>query len=159
MVEYNYERHPNTKCLVCNKHIYKRPAEIKRNHGRVFCSQNCYGISCRKEHPCRVCGTKILAGANKKTCSRKCANVHRAGIKYKINRPRDKVKDYRSLKVRLLKTRGKKCEKCGYKKHEILQVHHKDRDRNNNIMENLELICPNCHYEEHYLEKSWFKSF
>jgi len=21
----------------------------------------------------------------------------------------------------------------------------------------LELICPNCHFEEHYLEKSWLK--
>ncbi|MBI3573571.1 hypothetical protein HY090_00790 [Candidatus Kaiserbacteria bacterium] len=34
-------------------------------------------------------------------------------------------------------------------------MHHKDRNRNNNSLGNLELICPNCHYEEHYLEKSW----
>jgi hypothetical protein len=33
-------------------------------------------------------------------------------------------------------------------------VHHRDRNRTHNDEENLELLCPNCHYEEHYLEKS-----
>lgn len=104
-----------------------------------------------------VCSKPILAGLNKKTCSRSCANIHRAGIKYKLNRPRDKVVTERALKVRLLEQRGVVCERCGYNKKEILHVHHKDRDRNNNGLENLELICPNCHYEEHYLSKSWLK--
>ncbi len=50
------------------------------------------------------------------------------------------------------------CERCGYKKFEILQIHHRDRDREHNALKNLELICPNCHYEEHYLQKSWLKN-
>jgi len=118
----------------------------------------CYGISCRKETPCVVCGKPILAGLNKKTCSRSCANRHREGIKYKLNQPRSKVRAHKALKIRLLKIRGKKCEKCGYNKHEVLQIHHKDRNRSNNEIENLELICPNCHFEEYYLEKSWLKA-
>lgn len=105
-----------------------------------------------------VCKKPILTGLNKKTCSRSCANIHRAGIKYKLNRPRDKVVTERALKVRLLKERGVVCERCGYNKKEILHVHHKDRNRNNNDLENLELICPNCHYEEHYSVKSWLKN-
>jgi predicted nucleic acid-binding Zn ribbon protein len=152
-----YKRHPNTKCLVCGKPVYKRKVDIQRNHGNVYCSLACYGISCRKEKPCIICGTPILASANKKTCSRKCANIHRTGIKYKLNRPRDKVKSYKQLKIRLLKLRGNTCERCGYNKLEILQVHHKDKDRNNNNLKNLELICPNCHYEEHFLDGSWLK--
>jgi len=60
-------------------------------------------------------------------------------------------------KMQLLELRGGVCERCGYSKREILHVHHKDRNRNNNDLKNLELICPNCHYEEHYLEKSWLK--
>ncbi len=45
-----------------------------------------------------------------------------------------------------------KCSRCGYKKHpEILQVHHKDRNRRNNNVDNLEVLCPNCHALEHYL--------
>ena len=79
------------------------------------------------------------------------------GIKYKINRPKDKVKSQQALKIRLLEIKGRKCERCSYNKYEILQVHHKNKDRNDNNIDNLELICPNCHFEEHYLEKSWLK--
>lgn len=71
--------------------------------------------------------------------------------------PHDKVKYQQGLKLRLLKERGKKCERCNYDKYEILQVHHKDRNRKNNDLKNLQLICPNCHYEEHFLEKSWLR--
>jgi predicted HNH restriction endonuclease len=49
----------------------------------------------------------------------------------------------------------KSCEKCNYSKIEILQVHHKDKNRQNNSLENLKLLCPNCHAERHYLENSW----
>ena len=157
MVE-EYKRNPNIKCVICGKDIYKRPSQIERNNGQVFCSQACFGLSCRKEIPCIVCGKLILAGANKISCNRSCANKHREGIKYKINCPRDKVKKQQALKIRLLKERGGYCARCNYKRFEILQVHHKDRNKNNNEMNNLELICPNCHCEEHYLEKSWLKN-
>ena len=150
-----YKRNPNTKCIVCNNPIYRRPIEIKRNNGNAFCSQICYGLHCRKEKPCIVCGNPILAGAHKKTCGRSCANRHRSGIKYKINSSRDNVKNQRALKLRLLNVRRKSCERCNYNKIEILQVHHKNKNRQNNLLENLELLCPNCHAEKHYLENSW----
>ncbi|MBU2101344.1 HNH endonuclease [Patescibacteria group bacterium] len=150
-----YKRKPNTECVICRNPIYRRPSEIQKNRSRVFCSQACYGKACRKEKPCIVCGALILAGLNKKTCSRGCANKHREGIKYGIGRPKDKVKTQRSLKIRLLGLRGKQCEKCSYNKFEILNVHHKNRDNKDNRLENLELICPNCHAEEHYLKNSW----
>ena len=152
-----YKRNPNIACRVCGKAIYRRPIEIEKNEGRVFCSQVCYGLSSRKETPCIICGTPILAHLHKKTCSRACSNKNRAGIRYKVGSPHDKVKDQRAVKIRLMKERGVKCERCGYDRQEILHVHHKDRDRSNNKLNNLELICPNCHYEEHYLEKSWLK--
>ncbi len=152
-----YKRNPNTECAVCKKPIYKRPSQIKANGGRVFCGQICYGISQRKETPCIVCGKPIMSSLNKKTCSRACANINRTGIKYIGIPKKDKVKSQQALKVRLLKLRGKKCERCGYNKYEILQIHHKNRDRNNNNLENLEIICPNCHYEEHLLRNNWLR--
>lgn len=157
MVE-QYKRTPNTNCLICNKPIYKRPSEIRGKRGHVFCSMICYGVFCRKEKPCLICGKLILAGLNKKTCSRDCANTHRTGIKYRINRPKDKVVSQRALKIRLLNLKGKVCERCNYDKYEILQIHHKNRNKDNNSVRNLELICPNCHFEEHFLEKSWLKN-
>jgi hypothetical protein len=154
MPEY-YIRKPNTVCLICNKNIYKRPHEIKRGNGRNFCSKACFGKSCRKEISCAICGNLILGGLNKKTCSRACSNIQRTGIRYKqIGRlSKDKVKTAQSLKKRLLKIRGIKCERCTYNKVAILQVHHRDRNHGNNNFDNLELICPNCHYEEHNIRK------
>lgn len=50
----------------------------------------------------------------------------------------------------LIALRGKKCECCQLTEwmgHEIpLEVHHKDCDKTNNTSENLQLLCPNCHY-------------
>lgn len=148
-----YQRKPNTVCSICSKQIYRRPSTIKQNNGKVYCSIACYAISNRKETPCIVCGKLILAGMNKITCSRECSNIHRKNIRYKIGRPRDKVNNYKILKKRLIGLKGDACEKCGYNVTQILQVHHKDKDRNNNNLNNLELICPNCHSEKHYLDK------
>lgn len=151
-----YKRNPNASCFVCKKSVYRRPVQLQVSKGRAFCSMNCYGVSQRKETPCVVCGIAILASKHARTCSRACANKYRTGIKYKIGRPlKSKVRNQRALKIRLLSQRGTKCERCDYSKIEILQVHHQDRDRNNNNLENLSLICPNCHAEEHYLENSW----
>lgn len=144
-----YKRKANTKCGNCGKEIYRRPCEIKK--GRVFCGLECYGLANRKEKPCLVCGLPILSRYNKLTCSRRCANIHRVGIKYKINRPKDKVKNAKILKIRLVKLKGGRCERCGYDKIGVLQVHHKNRRRENNEMDNLELLCPNCHFEDHFL--------
>lgn len=149
-----YNRNPNTQCFICKKPIYKRPGILKASKNRVFCSPDCYGKSLRKEIPCLVCGKLILSGLNKKTCSRSCANSRRVGVKYKVGRPKDKAETIRLIKLELINLRGGKCERCDYKKVPVLQVHHKDRNPQNNKLGNLELICPNCHYEEHYLEKA-----
>ena len=49
----------------------------------------------------------------------------------------------------LIKERGDKCEKCGINQwlgNKItLQVHHIDGNNTNNIRNNLQLLCPNCH--------------
>jgi endogenous inhibitor of DNA gyrase (YacG/DUF329 family) len=150
-----FARRPNVKCAVCGKSVYRRPIELVRSHGKAYCSSACYGISNRVENPCLICGTPILASKHKRTCSRACANMSRTGTTYKRGAPKDKVKDQRSVKLRLIAARGKQCERCAYSRLEILHVHHRDRNRSNNDLKNLELICPNCHALEHYLEKSW----
>ena len=147
-----YKRKSNTKCDVCGKEIYRRPVELERSGGKAYCGQVCYGISCRKEKPCIICNKLILSSLHRVTCSRRCSNINREGTKYKLGRPKDKVEEIRAIKIRLLSIRGSKCERCGYDKPEVLQVHHKDRNRKNNDFKNLEIICPNCHFEDHYLD-------
>lgn len=45
-----------------------------------------------------------------------------------------------------------KCNRCGYDKiKSVLEIHHKDRDRSNRKVDNLEILCPTCHQEEHFI--------
>lgn len=153
-----YIRKPNTKCSICGKNIYRRPIQLEESAGKAYCGQVCFGISCRKEKPCIICNKLILSSLHRITCSRKCSNINRKGVHYRLRRPRDKAEEIRAIKIRLLSIRGEKCERCDYNVSEVLQVHHKDRHSKNNDLNNLELICPNCHFEDHYSEKSWLKT-
>ncbi|KQL21872.1 hypothetical protein AN957_09995 [Cytobacillus solani] len=54
------------------------------------------------------------------------------------------VKHYRKKALRYY---GDSCNRCGI--NENLQVHHKDRNRSNNELDNLEVLCYDCHSEEH----------
>lgn len=55
------------------------------------------------------------------------------------------------IKRYLMNLHNNCCEKCGWGKINKysntipLEVHHKDGDCTNNLIENLELLCPNCH--------------
>lgn len=47
---------------------------------------------------------------------------------------------------------GKICSRCGATKR--IGVHHKDRNRRNNDLENLEVLCKRCHQLEHACYKN-----
>lgn len=55
------------------------------------------------------------------------------------------------LKSRLIKEGLKinKCEKCGCEDSLVLELHHKNRNHFDNRLENLEILCANCHRKEH----------
>ena len=61
----------------------------------------------------------------------------------------------RTAKEILLKNRRDlfTCERCGKKSDIPLPRHHKDRDRSNNKIDNLEVLCVSCHNKEHMSEK------
>lgn len=145
-------RKPNTNCLVCGSPVYRRPSVLIVSNGAAYCGSTCYGKSCQKEIACIICGTRMLSGANKKTCSRACANKNRSGIHYTGRRLKDKAHSIRVIKKRIMQLRGEQCERCDFAIRQVLVIHHQDRNHFNNSVENLELLCPNCHAKEHYLK-------
>lgn len=62
-----------------------------------------------------------------------------------------KVLQSHSLKLNLIRDGIKKhqCERCGLEKWNFeqipLELHHVDGNRHNNTLENIQLLCPNCH--------------
>ena len=62
---------------------------------------------------------------------------------------------YKSLKPHLCKVKNNTCDSCGnnewMNKQIPLEVHHVDGDRTNNEVDNLQLLCCNCHA----LTESW----
>ena len=93
----------------------------------------------------------------------KCYNPNQSGKGTKRNSPITKIKtqdiinglypDFQTykLKNRLLQEGYKKyqCECCGLSEWNNLpiplELHHKDGNRTNHKLENLMLLCPNCH--------------
>lgn len=72
--------------------------------------------------------------------------------KYGEANPHYKGKAYRN---KALAVKKRMCEKCGRTKFDVLtklHVHHKDRNRLNNNIKNLKLLCSKCHLKLH---KNW----
>jgi len=151
-----YKRNPNTTCTTCGKSIYKRPSNIAAANGKAFCSQSCYGVSCRKENPCIICSAPILASHHKKTCSKECFNkllhspdrTFSKGKRKLYSTPKFRS---RSLRTLMFSLRGSKCQVCGYDKEPVLTIHHViERSKGgSDEPENLMVLCRNCHGEIH----------
>ena len=82
------------------------------------------------------------ASHKRKYCSKKCTKkAHHLIFKPSYTTVR---------KAMITREMIKECEKCGYKEYpQILGVHHKDGDRENNCKENLQILCPMCHSLAH----------
>ncbi len=112
---------------------------------------------------CLNCGKK-LAGRQSKFCSRECKNIHNNQIyqSYKAQQLRG-----RDRKLRLIKIKGEKCQRCGYAHNfAALEFHHINpasktfqldlRSLSNRTWDAVLaeakkciLLCSNCHTEEH----------
>lgn len=59
----------------------------------------------------------------------------------------------------IINLRSRKCENCGLTEWQgqpiNLEIHHIDGNHNNNELENIQLLCPNCHsYTDNYCGKN-----
>ncbi|MFW6282022.1 MAG: HNH endonuclease [bacterium] len=128
----------------------KKPPELKD----IKICENCgkeYNPTSNRQKWCKKCGEEIKQ-KNKKEYIKKYHknnykkkgynqkgennNSYKTGIGFFQRKKRDSMEEV-------------KCERCGSK--ENLLVHHKDRNRENNNLENLEMLCKSCHQKEHMI--------
>jgi hypothetical protein len=113
-------------CAYCEASFLRTPSKIKNSKsGLTFCSRKC------------------------KDSAQQIDNVEFDSIKPSHYGTGLGKSTYRRIALKHLPNN---CNHCGYNKHiQILAVHHKDRNHLNNDISNLELLCHNCHAEEHLL--------
>lgn len=67
-----------------------------------------------------------------------------------------KTPNYDKLKQQIKDGEIKICSKC--LKEKPLDVHHKDNDHENDVLENLKVLCESCHYAEHEIGYNFWKN-
>lgn len=91
-------------------------------------------------------GTK----SGKLFCSKICESTRKTSLRNEKIKNNEFVSS-RTLKKYLIGTYGEHCTKCGWSEKNIfsnktpLEINHKDGNSDNNKIENVELLCPNCH--------------
>ena len=132
----------------------------KKRNTRSYCSPSCFKESTTRSSlvVCEECGVTFRKQANqlqrsdKSFCSRKCS-ITNSNRKRKVeNHPNwngPSVRNYRKYALSKTGDEGAKCAFCDYSNEDVLQVHHKDGNRENNELDNLAIICPTHHVEVH----------
>lgn len=111
------------------------------------------------ELTCAYCGKKFLRSKSNVTKSKSgqhfCCREHKdlaqridSGDKFDVIRPSHYGTGSYNYRDKAFKEYEHKCSVCGYDEDErILQVHHIDGNRDNNALDNLIILCPNCHWK------------
>ena len=152
-------------CNHCTKVFDKKPSRVSVVN---YCSMSCVNASkfTGTTKQCDHCGVSIYV--NKSTaskslsgnnfCSRSCATA----TNNTVYRSKEKHPAWTggngNYKALAFKELPHMCARCGYAEVvEILQVHHKDRNRTNSVIDNLEILCPTCHVLDHFSAgDGWF---
>lgn len=141
--EYKNKKTPVLiQCKKCNYKWYYSPASLMPSSTKNYHFKGC--PNCKKVTLfCLECGkefTRLKTEINDNNfCCKTCANRYKN--KQKINKI-----DSLAYRRNAFEYYPHKCDICGWDKDErVLEVHHLDEDRTNNHINNLRILCPNCH--------------
>lgn len=143
------------ECDVCLT-IFTRQKRLLKDH---TCTSQCNSLMHGNsvELICDHCNSifirsnsKLLGSkSGKYFCCRKCkdtAQSYMAEIQPAHYNTGTGIHTYRD---KAFKTYLPICAVCGFSNKAALEVHHIDRNRNNNNIDNLRILCANCHLIEH----------
>lgn len=156
-------------CQQCQCSFEAASKEVNRGNAK-FCSRTCARKHQSQQRPaqkhnctCALCGMRFyrpLSNQKKSKvtglqfCSRLCKDSAQS-LKESVLIRSDSANGRYAYRDFAFSVYSHKCNRCGYDKYiQVLEVHHKDRNRLNNQIDNLEILCRNCHAEEHLVSDS-----
>lgn len=148
-------------CRTCGVAMKVKKSHLNKGWGK-YCSRSCrdQGHKTGSDVGCARCGTCVYRSprdlkrsqSGQFFCSKSC-QTHWRNRMYVGERHanfKNGRSAYRSILARA--TPHRRCEVCGTEDARVLQVHHKDRDRENNVPTNLAWLCFNCHFLVHHYD-------
>jgi len=151
-------------CEYCGKEFIRRKNPIKGRENKKYCSRECsfkYKIAetIRVKVICRNCEKELkvtesrFKRSRKKIffCCRKCKDeAQKIGGKCPEIQPAhygtSTYVPYRKVYKEETGIEKLKCFRCQYEEFEsVVEIHHIDRNKENNEIENLIPLCANCH--------------
>ena len=131
-------------CLNCSNKL--------ENSENIFCNHSCAATYNNKnrgvERECLQCG-KVTK--NYKFCSKICSTEFLKSESFRKIEEGDVTLGVQRYKEYLILKYGEKCMECGwcevnpYSEKIPIQLEHMDGNSDNNSLNNLKLLCPNCH--------------
>ena len=152
----------NVACNFCNKEFKKKKSQISlslKNYCSRICSEK--GRKKGKMVKCFVCKKSVykklkdikLSKSGKYFCGHICSNTWIGEQQRTENHP-NWISGKASYKNLLRRTDSmKECVLCKKDDIRVLCVHHLDKNRKNNKIENLIWLCQNCHFLVHNYKK------
>ena len=149
------------RCANCNKWHWKYKYNVKQSSKvgyKLYCSKSCSnkGLVTGALLKCACCGKDVWKYKTQQDsksgdyfCSHSCAaKINNTRCRLEKNHP-GYTNGRSSYRSRAIKKYGPICKICGYSNARVVVVHHIDKNRNNNKLKNLVVLCPTHHWEVH----------
>lgn len=149
-----------TSCLQCDKYFYVKPNRLLRGWGK-YCSRSCQNLSQKTGdyvqcHNCKkpIYKNRMEIKRSKSGCffcNKSCQTIWRNREVYVGDRHSNWTTGKASYRKNMLRSEKPHiCSKCRTEDTRVLAVHHLDKNRDNNKLDNLIWLCHNCHYLVHH---------
>ncbi len=142
-------------CNTCAIEYKKQKRIAEGSKYEHYCSKACGTVAnvnnTKIKLLCAHCGNEFLRQKSKLRnskhnvyfCSRICKDIGQSYIK--SIQPNHYGTGESSYRDKALNNLANKCSCCGFNNFYALEVHHIDKNRNNNSLSNLAVLCANCH--------------